>query len=96
MGGLVESAPEGAVCRKDEVMSKAKPKKSEKAAKPTKTSAPSKTAKKPSTELSDDDLKQVSGGFGFAAVGTSVVSGEKWIGSNEKWIGAVSDKWIGQ
>jgi bacteriocin-like protein len=76
-------------------MSKAKPKKAAKAAKPNKTSAPSKTAQKQSAELSEDDLKQVSGGIGFTSVGTTLVSGEKWIGSVNQ-VGAVNEKWIGQ
>jgi hypothetical protein len=63
----------------DGFMAKSKGTKGSKGTKATKKSvAPAKTQKKHSAELSDDDLKQVSGGsFSFGA-------------SQEKWIEAVS------
>jgi len=71
-------------------MSKAKAKKPTKhAAEPKKPAVPSGAAKKDNAELSDDDLKQVSGGLGFAPVGASTQA----VTSSEKWLEGVSYKW---
>jgi bacteriocin-like protein len=66
-------------------MTKSKQTKSSKGTKATKKSVtPTKTQKKHSAELSDDDLKQVSGGTlvgGAVSLGgtTAVAGHEKWI-----------------